>query len=189
MSYRLNDPDGSRTTEEAIHNIKSRTLKEHIVQLVILVDLKQRHTESVTITDYGIDNSGNFISDEKLISAKPDWLIQVGDKAFPTEVCVHSEKFNIVSFKSVKLERLCRNSNNRIFVIRENYYLSFDSNCASKILDCIPVQTIPKIYGGKPSIILDMTVINYMINNGNIKKLNYFDESLRLMNSLSWIFA
>lgn len=176
-SYRLNDPNGQRTTEEAMHNIRVCTSKENTAKKVIKASIKEKPGFEVNIEDYGIDNSGSFIENDSNVNNNPDWIIRMADgvTSYITECCVHSEKFKTVSFKVSKLLAASARSS-WILVVRENYYLAFAKNGIDYILNNYEVKNVNKVYGGKPSIILNESDIDYLINNNYVRKHIYSDK-------------
>lgn len=189
-SYRLNDPNGLRTTEEAIKNIEICTSKENIAKKIVKASIKDKGFE-VKIEDHGIDNSGKFIENDSDVNANPDWKIWMADGVtnYIAECCVHSENFKTVSFKVSKL-LTASSKGSWIFVVRENYYLVFPKDGIDYILNNYQVKNIDKVYGGKPSIILNEGDINYLVNNNYVRKHTYTDKmKTELQEELKAMFA
>lgn len=180
MSYRLNDPGGTRTDEEAKESIKVNTARENVAKKIIEKDLNCRG-QVAKILDRGVDNSGKFIEEDSKVNGEPDWTIVIDDIEYPVEACVHSSRFGTVSFKTCKLRKAIKRSGS-IFVIRESLYLVFDSSACEYLLDNFPVRNVKGIMGGKDAIILsDPKDVDKLISDGIVRKYQYKEDAQALI--------
>jgi hypothetical protein len=182
LSYRLNDPNGTRSSEDAKRNIRICTIKENKAKPVIEADIKSRG-ENAKILDGGIDNSGEFIESDRDVRADPDWIIDYGTHKHLVEVCVHSERFKTVSFKISKLNKAIKLSG-YIYVIRENYYLVYNSAACKLLLDTYEVQSVAKVFGGKPSIILDTHDVHTQVSMKIVHKYEYMTAAKKIISPI-----
>lgn len=184
-SYRLNDVDGSRSTETAIANIKACTIKENMAQQVILADLKARYPDkAIELTDNGIDNSGTFISNDSNVTADPDWHINIDGKSVLAEALVHSSKFPTVTILERKLKRAV-NNNSLIIVIREDYWLRFKPSQCKYFLENLEMESDHRKMGGKPALIIKShQQLNAYIAFKKIDKFEYTEPAKDLINNL-----
>jgi hypothetical protein len=120
MSYRLNDPNGKRTVEEAKKDIKSFTLIEQTMKPIFEAALKVQFGPETTITDYGVDNSGEFIEDDaefhKRGGGNFDWEINFSSGKIIADAQVHTVYCPCITLKVAKLKKAIKN-NWHIFVI------------------------------------------------------------------------
>lgn len=180
---RLLDASG-RSPEEAMNNILSCTQKENAAQPVILADLRARFPHKrFEITPNGCDNSGQFIPDPTKVTLEPDWLLSIDNRNVPVEVLVHSEKHRPCSFKTVKL-KYSVDHGSMTAVVRQNYWIAISSVGAKYLLDTYEEESVAKINGGKPSIILapeDLLQLNMI---GVITKYQYMGAALDVMSQV-----
>ena len=126
MAYRLNDLDGCRTDAEGKSSIKERTIRECRCQPIMKVHLESFGCTEVSVGDYGIDNYGEYIENDRLVTRKPDWKISLRNKngvqkCEIVEVMVHSATSNLVSCKINKIKYLIDHENS-LYIVQENGY-------------------------------------------------------------------
>jgi hypothetical protein len=176
-TQRLLDASG-RTPEEAMANILNRTKKENIAKAVILADLRARFpTKKWAISDGGCDNSGAYIDNPYNVSLAPDWNLHSDNTETQCEVLVHSEKYSTCSFKVVKLKYSVEHESITI-VVRDNQYYCLGWAGAAYLLDTFEHESVARINGGKPSIILSNSDINILAKEGYIKVFKYNGAAL-----------
>lgn len=180
---RLLDASG-RTPEQAIANILSCTKKENAAKPVILADLRARYPHiRWDISDGGCDNSGAFIHAPTKVTLAPDWNLHSNDRIIPTEVLVHSEQYQTCSFKVVKL-KYSVDQQSMTAVIRNNYWIAISHKGAKYLLDTYEEQSVQKINGGKPSIILAPEDLLQLGMIGVITKYQYTGAALDVMSQV-----
>jgi hypothetical protein len=176
MSYRLNDPSGERDTVVALNNISVRTMWENRVKPVIAADLSARLGGDVIIEDNGIDNTGGAILDDTLVRADPDWkIILPGGKTIISEILVHPEYHQSISFKVEKLQKVSPKT--CIFVVQDSGYYVVKYAHAQYLLENEEVKNVQKVYGGKDSIILNKLSMKSYIKYNKINYNKYTQEA------------
>lgn len=177
---RLLDASG-RTPEEAMANILHRTRKENAAKPVILADLRARFPhKQFEISDNGVDNTGAYIDDPNKVTLAPDWTIHIDTRLLPTEVLIHSEKHRTCSFKSVKL-RYSVDHGSMTAVVRDSYWIAISNIGAKYLLDTYEEESVARINGGKPSIILAPEDLLQLSMIGVITRYQYLGSALDVM--------
>jgi len=179
MSYRLNDPNGSRDDETALNNIQYRTTWENRMKPIIAADMTCRLGEKVVIEDNGIDNSGAPILDDNTVTAVQDWKIVLSSKDVRAEVLVHPKYFPITSFKVEKLKKV--KNGDCIIVVKDDHYLLVDYNSAQYLLNNRPIESRASVFGGKESVILQTIEVDALVKFKKIRKYEYQPEAAKLI--------
>lgn len=105
MNESLEYRKDNRTFSQFEEDIKRDTYRENIAMNILIAHLKEKNPNTeICFLDFGMDNSGEIVSDRSRVSAKPDFKLFVNNKKTNIEVKVHSDRYRCMTFKKSNID-------------------------------------------------------------------------------------
>jgi len=182
LSYRK---DG-RTQRQFERDLKRDTAFEQVAALMIKKNLLHEG-KKVSVKDYGMDNSGDLVTDSSEVSAKPDYLFVIDGQEHLYEIKVHSDKYPCMTFKASNIRSYIRQKAECVVVTESGYYI-FNKEAMKYMTNNCSAQSYRGFAGGKESYRLMKAEMSALIYVGVVELVKWNSAALKLFNQYSFIF-
>lgn len=178
----------NRTFSQFEEDIKRDTYRENIAMNILVAHLKEKNPNTeISFLDFGMDNSGNIVSDKKRVNARPDFKLFVNGKKNNIEIKVHSDRYKCMTFKKSNINTYIKYKASMAVFTESRCYI-FSLKALKFIQNNFPAKNYKNFAAGKRAHRLYLSDVTALHVAGLVTIIEWGEKAKQLVKFYKNIF-